>query len=364
MLNWKWLAPKYRWMTLGGLAILVRIVASWMPNGVETIYSRGIYQGIRWFIDNTVARSPIPLFYFLVAFLLYYIYRAFKSWQTIQSYSIKAKLQHIGLAVGNVLGFIIFTFLVLWGFNYARVPIETQININANTLNLKEIITETKWATQEALDARALIPQTDTFALDSTFLPNGNLQEIMRKHLVKVLKKYNYPTTGRVRGRQLFPKGLLMRFSTSGVYLPWIGEGHVDGGLHSLQLPFTLAHEMAHGYGHGDEGTCNFLAYLACIESGDPFLIYSGKLTYWRYAASEYKYFKPESYEMFRAATLTRGMHNDLAAIYANSDKYPDILPWMRDTAYDTYLKFQGIEEGIENYSRVVTLVRGWRLKD
>jgi len=179
----------------------------------------------------------------------------------------------------------------------------------------------------------------------------------------KLLEKLNYPTAGTVRGRQLQPKGILLRFSTAGVYFPWTGESNIDAGLHPIQIPFTMAHEFAHGYGFTDEGTCNFLAYLACIQSENKMFQYSGHLSYWRYLASSYRRFDRENYTAY-FKTLPKGIIADLYAIDANSDKYPNILPELRDAAYDTYLKTQGIGEWMKSYSRIVMLVKAWREKD
>ena len=51
----------------------------------------------------------------------------------------------------------------------------------------------------------------------------------------------------------------------------------------------------------------------------------------------------------------------DLEAINANNAAYPDIMPRFRDAAYDSYLKAQGIAEGMQNYGKVVLLVEAWR---
>ena len=98
------------------------------------------------------------------------------------------------------------------------------------------------------------------------------------------------PHSGRVRVRQPWPNGFLLRWSTAGIYIPQTGEGHIDRGLLAVQKPFTIAHEMAHGYGVADEGACNFIAWLACSQSRDPWVRFGGALTYWRYAAAEMPY--------------------------------------------------------------------------
>ncbi len=154
-----------------------------------------------------------------------------------------------------------------------------------------------------------------------------------------------------------------MRISTAGFYLPFTGECNIDAGLHPIQLPFVVAHEYAHAYGITDEGSCNFLAYLSCNQSADPFVRYAGSLSYWRYIAGNYQAYYPKEYALFRKQ-LPKGIIADLDAINANGRKYPDILPRVRDFAYDSYLKSQGIEEGLESYSRIIMLVKAWKEKE
>jgi hypothetical protein len=211
----------------------------------------------------------------------------------------------------------------------------------------------------EVLRHRAKLPGAGVSLLPATLLPD-DLENTMRSGLKKQLNQYGYPTPGIVRARQLWPKGLLLRISTAGVYIPFTGEGNVDAGLHFLQLPFVLAHEMSHAYGFGDEGTCNFLAYLTCTESSDPFLKYVGYLYYWRYVASEYQSIQPKKYKEFRS-TLPPGLIADLTAIQEEMEKYPDIFPGIRDATYNAYLQAQGIHEGMKNYDRVIMLVHAWR---
>ena len=56
-------------------------------------------------------------------------------------------------------------------------------------------------------------------------------------------------------------------------------------------------------------------------------------------------------------------MVKDLYSINDNSNKYPDVLPNWRNALYDTYLKTQGIPEGVLSYNRIVMLVKSWREK-
>lgn len=61
--------------------------------------------------------------------------------------------------------------------------------------------------------------------------------------------------------RVLEPAGCLLVFGTAGIFWPFSGEGYVDSGLDSLVIPFTMAHEFAHGFGWTDEGNAILLLY-------------------------------------------------------------------------------------------------------
>ncbi len=351
---------KWLWIALGLVAILVRVLLGFSPELTERIYSRGFFLGIRFLLDYTLGWLPIPFVQvFLVGLFGFFIFKIRNLIRTHESFL--SSLKRVSLGIVSFCFGVIFFFLVLWGYNYGRLPLENSMQLSPNPLTLKELKVELKINTQEVAEARMSIPNITDSAIQKTILPI-DLENEVRQEVEKLLEKLDYPTAGTVRGRMLQPKGILLRFSTAGVYFPWTGESNVDAGLHPIQIPFTLAHEFAHGYGFTDEGTCNFLAYLACIQSKNQFFQYSGHLSYWRYLASSYRRNDREGYtEYFKS--LPKGMVTDLYSIDANSDKYPDILPQWRNAVYDTYLKTQGIPEGVINYNRIVMLVKSWREK-
>jgi hypothetical protein len=123
-----------------------------------------------------------------------------------------------------------------------------------------------------------------------------------------------------------------------------------------------MAHEMAHGYGFTDEGTCNFLAYLACIRSKNSFIQYAGYFEYFSTLAVNYRKYDREAYTAMMKS-LPASVKADWNSIIENHEHYPNIMPKLRHYTYDTYLKVQGISEGIQNYNRVLMLVKAWEVK-
>jgi hypothetical protein len=351
---------KWIWIALGLIAIIVRVLLSQSPKLIERYYSRGFFIGIRYFLDTTLGWFPLPFVQvLLIGILIYFVCKVSNIIRFHETFLDSFKRFSLGI-ISFCFG-VIFFFLVLWGFNYGRVPLEDSIQLTPTPLTLNELKAELKINTQEVVTARQFIPNITDSAIQNYFLPL-ELESKVRDDLVKLLNELDFPTPGKVRGRQLKPKGILLRFSTAGVYFPWTGESNIDAGLHPIQIPFTMAHEFAHGYGFTDEGTCNFLAYLSCIRSDNPFFQYSGHLSYWRYLASFYRRNDQTGYKNY-FKTLPDGMVKDLYSINDNSNKYPDVLPNWRNALYDTYLKTQGIPEGVLSYNRIVMLVKSWREK-
>ena len=258
------------------------------------------------------------------------------------------------------IGGLTFFFFLLWGFNYNRLPVEEQLSLEIAPLSLTELKKEIELETKELIELRSLVPAlSDSMPLERDHFP-ADLEVHLRENLSKTLGQYKYPNSGFVRGRLLKPKGIFLRFSSAGLYWPFVGEGNIDSGLHPIQWPYVMSHEMAHGFGFADEGTCNFWAYLSCSSSPHPAVAYAGHLSYWRSLAIQYLRYEPKAYAAFRN-NLPAGIIADLNAINQEMEKYPDFAPNLQPSFYDAYLKAQGIPEGMLNYTRVIMLVHAWR---
>lgn len=347
------------WILLGVLTLLLRWLFSINPTFTELIYTRGLFQFIRVIYDFTLGWLPIPVVYpaglALLGFLILKVAKYLRSEAT--------PLQRIGRSLINILAFgsgVFFFFHLLWGFNYFRIPVEKQMGLEKIPGDTTFIINEFDFMTARLIEARAAIP--DTQALTQKQLP-PDLEKEVRFHLEEVMNEYGFPIAGRVRGRRFYPHGLLMNLGATGIYIPFVLEGHLDAALPVAAIPSTMAHEMAHGYGFGDEGSCNFWAYLACEKSENPIVKYSGCFEYWIYVARQYRKVFPERYKE-RRKNLPPGVMNDIRLLNQTYKKYPGFFPKTSDFVYNQYLKSQGIKEGTLNYSRVVQLVISWRRKE
>lgn len=141
----------------------------------------------------------------------------------------------------------------------------------------------------------------------------------------------------------------------SGIYTYFTGEANLNTNYPYFVNVFTTAHEMAHQRGIAREDEANFMAYLVCINSDDPFMQYAGYLNMYEYLATPLYNASPKLYSK-AVRELDSAVRYDLTCYSNFFDKYRDnVAADVSDTVNDTYLKIQGTE-GSKSYGMVVDL--------
>ncbi len=326
-------------------------------HGLDQSYFVSIFQALRIAYDHTLGFLAIPFIYIIFALVLYFTFRFFHN-HAQRKTSLKDRFLKGGVGILRFIAVVVSLFYIFWGFNYNLHPLATTLGFQQDRIDSTYLHEEASLV-QSHLESLRLQIDRDTLALEA-HADFTDIESQIRPILEEILKSWDFPTRGRVRVRRLHPKGILLRTSTAGIYIPHSFEGHIDAGLHPLQWPFTLAHEMTHGYGVTDEGECNFVGLLACLSSEDTYINYAGLLTYWRYLMVSLRSDSPLLYHDLRGK-LPSSIKNDLEAIYDNQDKYPDILPRLRDLVYDQYLKRHGVHSGIVSYNEITMLMNAWK---
>lgn len=355
------MVKKIFWPLFALMTLLLRALAQAYPAVTEQWYSRGLFQGIRWCFDVLLGWLPFPLSYFLFALVLWTLGRGIGRLFFQKNISFKKRAWRAGSGLFAFLCGVIGLFYWLWGYNYNRVPIETQLSLPAVHPTAQDIAAALEAQTALVLSLRPTLQADSSRAIDGP-LPR-DMENMVRTEVAQCLQTLGFPASGGVRGRQPFWNGFLLRFGALGVYNPFSGECNIDPALYFLTKPYNLAHEFCHGYGFGDEGTCNFLAYIALARSQQPLLRYSAELDYWRTLAGTYRRLTPETYAKFRK-TLPGGFRADLELIYKNLEQYPEFFEAFRYRLYDQYLKAQGMAEGMQNYNKIIPLVMAYRIKE
>lgn len=343
--------PQIYGILLALLALLIHFLLGFLnAKIVDAVFLKGIYMGVKWML------WPLQLLPFSSLFLFILILLAVFAHWIYRIYSGKLSLVRGALIAINLLGTLIFLFYGLWGYNYRLPRMVDRLQWDVPRYSVKNVEKLYADVTKELIRSRRIWKRSANIRTDmDTDVLSREIEEVEKSWLREHQLFVNVPS--RVRP---LPAGFLLRLSTSGFYFPFGGEGYWDGGLHDLVIPFVMAHEMAHNFGITDEGEANFVAFRTCSQSTNPYVRYSGYLSFWRYVASQYKQMDSVGFEEKRNC-LPREIKDDLLGIREQHNRYPDLFPEFRDYFYDFFLKSQGVGSGIGSYSEVVKLEIAYR---
>ena len=141
----------------------------------------------------------------------------------------------------------------------------------------------------------------------------------------------------------------------TGVYTYFTGEANLDVNFPDYSLPFTAAHEFAHQRGIARENEANFIAFLVCINSDDPYIKYSGYTNMLQYVSNALYSADKTLYQKLKRKT-DANVNGEFAAYSLFFNKYRNSqVSKISGTINDTYLKLQGTE-GTKSYGMVVDL--------
>lgn len=167
------------------------------------------------------------------------------------------------------------------------------------------------------------------------------------------------------RGVYVAPKpihfsGLLTRLGLGGLYFPFTGEPNYNRDQPDFQLPFTMAHEMAHQRGVARESEANFVAYLICTGSRDPFVRYSGYRNGLGVLAWLYRSDPEKARELYRQ--LGPGYREDSRRAALFWSKSAGATGALGRRVNDLYLKANRVRSGAADYAAATALIVGYYL--
>lgn len=141
-----------------------------------------------------------------------------------------------------------------------------------------------------------------------------------------------------------------------GMYTYYTGESNINMKFPDYTLPYTCAHELAHQRGYSREEEANFIAYLVCMASDDPYLRYSGTLNLTEYVydalyQADKKAYKEVLQTLNKQTLGELRAYADFYARYENSK-----AAVVSEKVNDVYLKTQGQSSGVKSYGLVADL--------
>ncbi len=158
--------------------------------------------------------------------------------------------------------------------------------------------------------------------------------------------------------------GMYTSMGIAGVTMPFTGEAAVNPTTPTVNLPFTICHEMAHRMCIAPERDANLAAFLATTANSDLLYQYSGYFMAFRYC-----YNSLASISTSTAANaanqlyagINENMRRDLEGYWAYCDEFiDDDASDFANDLNDAYIQASGDESGVKSYGQVTDLLLSW----
>ena len=331
------------------LAVILEIAARSI-NGFATWYSQHIY--VLWV--NTLGRISGQVSCSVVELLLYIVIIILVA--DLIRQIIKRELQLLramGCRVLVLAAVLFFLYSANCGVNYYRSTFEEESGITAREYTVEELGEVCMYLTDQVNEYADKVPRDDSGIMT---IDQGET----KTYAITAMKNLGikYPC---LEGYYSQPKGLLVSEILSyqgltGIYVPFTIEANYNSDMMDYNIPFTMCHELSHLRGFMKEKESNFIGYLACVESEEATLRYSGNLLAWIYCTNQLRTMEGNNWEEVRTE-LCDSAKADLAANNEFWDSYEGPVEEMQDSLNDQYLKANGQKDGVRSYDLMVELV-------
>ena len=324
---------------------------------IEQHYSEGIYPSICRAISAVTSLVPFStaefLFYFLIIFITVLLLK-----RLIQLIMRKMKFSRlIGTVVSILLagGIVLNLFYATWGFNYFRESLAKRMELNVTTRSVDELEAFVLKTAQQARELRATLHEDE----DGVFAPQESKDELFSRlpaAYTALSEKHSVFPADATRAKQIFWSTGLSRQGISGIYIGLTAEPNVNAYQPPLLLYQAAAHEMAHQTGIASENEAELTGYLACMNSDDPNIRYSG-LAYALIVSGNALYDADSTRYLSATETYGDAIWRDFTAYNDYWDAFSGEVRESADRRNDAYLKHNSQPSGIKSYGEAVDLL-------
>lgn len=345
------------------------------PEFVEDVYARNAGYGIARGLGFITGFVPTSLAEICIVGAALYLFVPFC---VAAFHVLKRKRRILNAVAAGFFRFWAFAAVVLtlfylsWGMNYAREPlprrlgfkpIETPANDSENEKQTEEIARLAEELIVVTNENYREFCGSDDFGRPS-FPPAGSpdldatLDEAYSRVQQKLGLEPEFAVT-RARAKPVAASEIMNWLHIAGFYFPWTGEANYNRLCPAATLPHVIAHEKAHQRLITSEDEANFIGYLACVLSDDPYVRYSGYLFAQRQLLGEL-YLRDAERAMALVKKRHPGVQRDVDAARAFWQQYSGAIEEVSREVNDTYLKSQGVKGGVASYAASKSLIILW----
>ena len=328
--------------------LIVKLLSNY-PNFVETYYSNGLYQFTSKALRYAFGWAPFSVGDILYTIAGLYIIR----WFYINSGRITKDTKSWIIDVFSAISIIYLAFHVFWGMNYYRLPLHKTVQLE-NKYTTEELITVTQKLINKSNELHVFITKNDSIKVEILLSKKELLNETENGYeaLAKIYPHLKYNPSSIKLSLYSLP---LTYMGFSGYLNPFTNEAQLDGLIPLYKYPTTASHEVAHQIGYAAENEANFIGCLAAINNENIYFKYSGYIFALRHCLNEIYRRDEKQYESI-IKLVNKGILKNYQESYDFWKNYQNPLEPIFKSAFNSFLKANNQEKGIESYSYAVAL--------
>ena len=193
-----------------------------------------------------------------------------------------------------------------------------------------------------------------------------NMEELIIESMQRLGEEFDQLSGYYPRPKQLAMSGFFSQQMIKGYFFPFSMEANYNSLMHEINRPATICHEYAHLKGFMYEEDANMIGFLACINSPEVTLQYSGFLSVLNYVNNEF-------YEAVGRDDALYASHPGISSQVSQDNVFLEKETWeeveeravirteivdkVSDKFTETTMVLNGIEDGMRSYTRVVQLL-------
>ena len=331
------------------------------PGLTEEVYSRGLYPrmiSVWGGLTSKFSFSAAEFIVYIVAIAV--IVRLFRSAaRIVRERSAAGRAFYlVDLAMsGAVLAAAVCAlFIVLWGFNYSRLPFSETSGLNAAPVPLRILEKSCLLLVEQSNDLREDVRENDAGVMALSVTMRNTLERSKDGFKAAAAEFETLGDMDPGRPKPVMSAKLMSYAGITGIYFPITAESNVNTDITGAEIPFTICHELAHRLGYAREDEASFIAWVACANSPYEDYRYSGAVMALLNLLNALSGRDAAAWGRIRGM-CSPAVNRDLNAMGQYWQSYEGPVSDISETINDTFLKANRQESGVLSYGRMIDLV-------
>ena len=352
---------------LGGAGLFLWLSAKYLPGFAEGYYEK-VYVPVAGALATATGSVPCSLaelcFVLAAVLLIFWCSKAFLSVKRKEKSAFEA-FSAVLIRILSLAATVFFLFAAFCGTNYFLPSFAEKTELEVRDSSEAELYILCERLIDTVNERGADLPRNEN---GETVYPDTDYQMAREARRCYRFLYEDYPFLKM--GGETFgtPKPVVASFfmsalQISGVTTPYTLEANVCAEGPDFLRGVTMMHEMSHLRGFMNEAEANFIAYLACEVSDNPYFRYSGASLALLYSMNALYRADPAAAQKL-AARYGDSIRADFRAQNAFVAAHETKVAEFSDTVNDTYLKLNGQESGVKSYGEMVDLLLAYQRKN